>query len=559
MNASILQIIEKIKSIFGDSIFYENNRRQLISAVKDFAEDFEDEEFLENAINSDDYKNGKSCLLKDEFYEKGDKDNEISPNTEKGNAVSNILYKLGMEFYKNDNYEIAEKYFIESAKKGNKIAQSYLTDIYYFGRGKIKRSLGKAFFWVRKSAEQGDKDAQKILGDFFHDGKGVGWNDIQAIYWMEKSAEQNNEEAKNFITNFYNNHIICKGSATPNDMYRLGVRYKYGEGIKQNTEKAYYWFELAAGLGHEEAKNLVSNRKTDNELASSESENIKLDKLNANINELYKIGMNYYDKEKYENAVLYLGISAKLGNLDAQSQLAICFYYGEGIEQDYKKAVFWLEKAASRGNARAMRNLAICYMNGKGVNTDYTQSFYWCKKAAMKEDAEAQFLLAQHYSGGFGTNTDFLKAIYWAEKAAANQDEPAKNSLIKIYKSIEQTDLSDFEFGTSDEMFELAISYCAGLDGITLDIDKAIFWFKKSDENGNDGIAGLCYMLFSNVKNLNYNSKLLGLAYFTIGSRYQFGDGVKQDEDKAIKFFVEAAKNGDQEAINILKNLGLNI
>ncbi len=74
MKESIKKVVEKIKSIFGDSIFYENNRRQLISAVKDFAEDFEDEEFLENAINSDDYKNGKSILLKKNFDKKNDTD-----------------------------------------------------------------------------------------------------------------------------------------------------------------------------------------------------------------------------------------------------------------------------------------------------------------------------------------------------------------------------------------------------------------------------------------------------------------------------------------------------
>lgn len=362
MNESIVKIIENIKSIFGDTIFHKQNRKKLISAVKDFAEDYEDEKFLVEAIENDDYEDGKSCLSKNDFY---DEDNEIIPDTEEGNVVGDILYKLGMEFYKHENYEIAVKYFIKSTE--------------------------------------------------------------------------------------------------------------------------------------------------------------------------------------YENA-------------DAQCQLAKCFYYGEGIEQNYENAVFWWKKAANKGNVRAMRNFAICYMDGEGVNKDYTQSFYWCKKAAMKEDSQAQLLFALHYAKGLGTEINFIKTIYWKEKAASNQNEDAKNNLVEIYKSIGQVYSSDFEhWGTSDEMFELAISYCVGLDGITLDIDKAIFWFKKSDENGNDGIADLCYMLFSNVKKLNYNSKLLGLAYFTIGSRYQFGDGVEQDDDKAIKFFVEAAKNGDKEAVNILENLGFDI
>ena len=53
--------------------------------------------------------------------------------------------------------------------------------------------------------------------------------------------------------------------------------------------------------------------------------------------------------------------SANAGNADAQFNLAVCYYSGEGTAQDFKKAAEWMTKAAKQGHADAQKNLGFCY------------------------------------------------------------------------------------------------------------------------------------------------------------------------------------------------------
>ncbi|WP_415668886.1 tetratricopeptide repeat protein, partial [Vibrio rarus] len=47
--------------------------------------------------------------------------------------------------------------------------------------------------------------------------------------------------------------------------------------------------------------------------------------------------------------------------------LAFMYNTGEGVLQDYKLAVKWYTKAAEQGVAEAQYNLALMYYNGQGV------------------------------------------------------------------------------------------------------------------------------------------------------------------------------------------------
>lgn len=61
---------------------------------------------------------------------------------------------------------------------------------------------------------------------------------------------------------------------------------------------------------------------------------------------------------------------AEEGDAQAQYQWAMCYFDGNGVEQDEKKAVEWLEKAVAQGNGEARYALAICYESGMGVDPD---------------------------------------------------------------------------------------------------------------------------------------------------------------------------------------------
>ena len=75
------------------------------------------------------------------------------------------------------------------------------------------------------------------------------------------------------------------------------------------------------------------------------------------------------------------------GNTEAQFQLGLAYYNGNGIEESHEKAFEWWLKAAEE-EVSAMRNLGIMYRDGDGVEQDLFNAMYWFGKASrygMKE------------------------------------------------------------------------------------------------------------------------------------------------------------------------------
>ena len=60
-----------------------------------------------------------------------------------------------------------------------------------------------------------------------------------------------------------------------------------------------------------------------------------------------------------------------------------------------KKAISWSTKAAEHGNVVAQYNLGVCYYYGEGVNQDYSKAYALFTKAAEQGYAEAQDALSR--------------------------------------------------------------------------------------------------------------------------------------------------------------------
>jgi len=68
-------------------------------------------------------------------------------------------------------------------------------------------------------AEQGDAEAQYWLGRCYYNGNGVKEDKEKAVFWWTKAAEQGNCEA----------------------IFELILCYSHGDGVHKDTEKADYW------------------------------------------------------------------------------------------------------------------------------------------------------------------------------------------------------------------------------------------------------------------------------------------------------------------------------
>lgn len=70
------------------------------------------------------------------------------------------------------------------------------------------------------------------------------------------------------------------------------------------------------------------------------------------------------------------------GNALAQAQLGFMYREGLGVPQNYAEAAKWFHKSAEQGNSTAQLALGILYKEGKGVPQDDEEALKWLKSAA---------------------------------------------------------------------------------------------------------------------------------------------------------------------------------
>lgn len=56
----------------------------------------------------------------------------------------------------------------------------------------------------------------------------------------------------------------------------------------------------------------------------------------------------YYNSGEYEMAVKWIRQSAEQGNAFMQNRLGLCYYNGQGVEQNYAEAVHWFQKQLNK-------------------------------------------------------------------------------------------------------------------------------------------------------------------------------------------------------------------
>ena len=87
------------------------------------------------------------------------------------------------------------------------------------------------------------------------------------------------------------------------------------------------------------------------------------------------------------DAVHEILIKAEQGDAEAQYNLGVSYYNGEGVAQDYAEAAYWFHKAAEQGNAYGQYGLADLYYY-KFYQQDKALELF--KAAARQGHKEAQ-------------------------------------------------------------------------------------------------------------------------------------------------------------------------
>lgn len=185
-----------------------------------------------------------------------------------------------------------------------------------------------------------------------------------ATAWMEEAADLGD-------TTVYN---------------QLGYNYACGNGVPQNTAKAFYWFQKGA----------------------------------------------------------------EAGDADSQRNMGVCYEQGNGVPADMKQAVYWYTKAADQGQAEAQNDLGICCLKGLGMEVDLPRAIELFHKAAAGGSAMAEYNLGVAYRDGSGVGVDLQQALQWFQRAASHDYKKAWAEIEPLRRKMAQTAASQTRADVSE-------------------------------------------------------------------------------------------------------------
>lgn len=111
---------------------------------------------------------------------------------------------------------------------------------------------------------------------------------------------------------------------------------------------------------------------------------------------LYYLGLlSFYHLpiQDEQQAFIYFEQAAKLGEKNAQYELANLLIFGKVIQKDIQQAIYWLEKSAHQQNYYASYLLALIYLSCDKNPQDLDKAYYWAEHSY-----EAMSILPKHFT-----------------------------------------------------------------------------------------------------------------------------------------------------------------
>lgn len=275
-------------------------------------------------------------------------------------------YKLS-EIYKEGRYVAFDskkyvKYLQQAADLGELDAIYDLAKLYLFGTKSFTKDQSKAKTYLIQAANKKHEESRKLLASLYLELKVYS----KAYEWFEKLANENDTDS----------------------LYICAKMLFEGIGTHQNQQKFLIYLKQAALQKHPKACALYANILYQE---ANESEEISV----------------------YQGAFYWMMQAAKLGELEAQYQLAIFYSKGLGTVINKQQAFYWYSKAASQNHVNSHIILASMLMAGEGHEIDSLLAIHHYKQAALLNDRDAQVILYKLFSQGDLITQDLIEAYAW--------------------------------------------------------------------------------------------------------------------------------------------------
>jgi len=178
--------------------------------------------------------------------------------------------------------------------------------------------------------------------------------------------------------------------------YILATMYEKGTGVPRNEKEAFNLFSKAAFRGHERAVVILGSGKWD---AYMHKRPVGDDTFfdTPPLEETLPAQEEKPDLEQKTDLEQKYLAKAEQGNVDAQYNLGIMYYHGEGVPKNLDEALHWFHLAAEQNDADAQYNLGFMYGKGEGTKKDQRQSLEWFQKAAAQGHAGAREILEKMF------------------------------------------------------------------------------------------------------------------------------------------------------------------
>lgn len=449
---------------------YIDNTPQNMSPLFDDAEPLEEKETDESAAAikyyikwNDQYK--KACKL---IYGKDAKLNDFKKaeqlllsESQRGNVLA--VYDLGKLYStdklgeKNEEMSIA-KYtqalqgFLQiepNSKKIKPYIQYRIGKMFCYGLG-TEQDYQKAFEWFERSAKQKNKFAQFSLANLYYYGSGIEKDLSQAFLWYQRASSQ----------------------GQPYAAYSIAQMYRYGEYVTKDNDTAqrYYQQALSAFL-------------------KIESDDMANDDLFYKLGQMFKLGLG--TDSDVTKAIEYFRCSAEMNNKNGLFEYGKALLIGEHIPQNTDSAVKLLEKAVKLKNSNAKRFLALEYISGEHLEQDIEKGIALLTECADSGDVIASYRLGKIYLQGEIMFQNLDKAERYL--LLAEDNEYVQYALAKLYLQEEKYEIQKAVnyFGRSADKnhwasYQLGRIYLFGAKDIERDKEKAVEWFTKSANDGNE-------------------------------------------------------------------------
>lgn len=449
---------------------YIDNTPQNVLPLFDEAEPLEEKETDESAAAikyyikwNDQYK--KACKL---IYGKDAKLNDFKKaeqlllsESQRGNVLA--VYDLG-KLYSTDKlgerneemsiakYTQALQGFLQiepNSKKIKPYIQYRIGKMFCYGLG-TEQDYEKAFEWFERSAKQKNKFAQFSLANLYYYGNGVEKDLSQAFLWYQRSSSQ----------------------GQPYAAYYIAQMYRYGEYVTKDNDTAQRYYQQALSG-----------------FLKIESDDMADDDLFYKLGQMFKLGLG--TDSDVTKAIEYFRRSAEMNNKNGLFEYGKALLIGEHIPQDTDSTVKLLEKAVKLKNSNAKRFLALEYISEEHLEQDIEKGIALLTECADSGDVIASYRLGKIYLQGEIMPQNLDKAEKYL--LLAEDSEYTQYALAKLYLQEEKYDIQKavnyFENCAAKNhwaSYQLGRIYLFGAKDIERDKEKAVEWFTKSANDGNE-------------------------------------------------------------------------